>query len=53
MDGRRLDEAFERSLLNRDKYFLGAIAQNTAASASLLDRIAALPGDEYYEAMDH
>ena len=51
MDGRRLDEAFERSPLNRDKYFLGAIAQNTEASAELLDRIAALPGDDYYEPM--
>jgi hypothetical protein len=51
MDGRRLDEAFERSPLNRDKYFLGAIVQNVAASAALLDRIAALPGDEYYEVM--
>jgi len=53
MDGRQLDEAFERSPLNRDKYFLGAIAQNAAAGTALLDRIAALPGDEYYEAMDH
>jgi hypothetical protein len=51
MDGPRLDAAFERSPLNRDKYFLGAIAQNAAASAALIDRIAALPGDEYYEAM--
>jgi len=51
MDGRRLDEAFERSPLNRDKYFLGAIVQNAAASGALLDRIASLPDDVYYEAM--
>ena len=51
MDGRRLDEAFERSPLNRDKYFLGAIAQNAAAGAALLDRISVLPGDDYYESM--
>jgi hypothetical protein len=51
MDGRRLDAAFERSPLNRDKYFLGAIVQNAAASGALLDRIASLPDDVYYEAM--
>lgn len=51
MDGPRLDAAFERSPLNRDKYFLGAIAQNAAAGAALLDRMAALPDDAYYEPM--
>ena len=43
MDARALDQAFERSPWNRNRFFVGALARNRAASAQLLDRIANLP----------
>lgn len=51
MDGARLEQAFERSPWNRDRFFLGAIAQNERASDALLERIARLEDPELYEKM--
>jgi len=51
MSAAQLEEAFERSPWNRDRFFLGAIAQEKAASERLLDRIAQLPDPELYEKM--
>jgi hypothetical protein len=51
MTAGELDEVFGRSRWNRDKYFLGALVQNGAASPALLDRIAALPDAELYDSM--
>ncbi len=46
-----LDAAFERSKWNRDRFFLGVLAQHPAAAGGLLDRIAALPDPALYEPM--
>lgn len=46
-----LDEAFAHSRWNRDRFFLGALAQNPAASPALLEGIAALPDEALYETM--
>lgn len=51
LDARALDEAYARSPWNRDKYFLGALAQRKDASPALLDRIASLDDPELYEPM--
>ncbi|MSQ54342.1 MAG: hypothetical protein EXR31_03130 [Betaproteobacteria bacterium] len=51
MDAARLEAEFAGSSWNRNKYFLGALAQNPAASAGLLARIAARPDPELLEAM--
>jgi hypothetical protein len=51
MDVAQLEQAYGRSEWNRDKYFLGAIAQNRAARAALLARIAALDDPELYRPM--
>jgi hypothetical protein len=49
MTAGELDDAFAHSRFNRDRFFLGALALNPAASPSLLDGIAALPDAELYE----
>lgn len=51
LDGPALDARFAASPWNRDKFFLGALAQHNAASASLLERIAALDDPDLYEPM--
>ncbi len=51
MDVAQLERAYEQSLFHRDRYFLAAIAQNRAARASLLGRIATLRDPELYEPM--
>jgi hypothetical protein len=51
MNGPELETAFERSPRNRDRFFLGAIAQNPAADAALLDRIASIPDPALYRRM--
>jgi hypothetical protein len=51
MDVAQLERAFEDSPFDRDRYFLGALALNPAASARLLSRIGALRDAELYEPM--
>ena len=51
MTAGELDDAFARSHWNRDRFFLGALALNPAASPALLDGIAALPDADLYEPM--
>jgi hypothetical protein len=51
MDVAQLARAYEDSRFRRDRYFLGALAQNPAAGADLLARIAALRDPELYEPM--
>lgn len=51
MTSGELDDAFARSRWNRDRFFLGALALNPAASPALLDNIAMLPEAELYEPM--
>src|SRR5690606_24098938 len=51
MTAAQLDEVFARSKWNRDRFFLGALAQHPAAGGELLDRIAALPDPALYESM--
>jgi hypothetical protein len=46
-----LERAFDESRWRRDKYFLGALAENRAAAAPLLERIAGLEDPALYEAM--
>lgn len=49
MDARQLDAAFETSAWRRDRFYLGAIAQNPQAGAALLDRIAGLDDPGLFE----
>ena len=51
MDAPQLERAFTDSPWHRDRYYLGAIAQNKQANAALLARIAALEDPELYERM--
>ena len=51
MDERGLERAFDESSFRRDKYFLGALAENRAAGAPLLERIAGLDDPALYEPM--
>jgi len=51
MDAAELERAFEDSPWRRDKYFLGALAENRAAGPVLLERIATLEDPDLYEAM--
>jgi hypothetical protein len=51
MDVAQLEHAYEQSPFHRDRYFLAAIAQNRAARAGLLGRIATLRDPELYEPM--
>jgi hypothetical protein len=51
MDGAALDRAFDAAPLRRDRYVLAAMAQNKAAGAALLARIAALDDPALYEAL--
>jgi hypothetical protein len=51
MDAQQLERAFEDSPWRRDKYFLGALAENRAASPVLLDRIASLEDPDLFEPM--
>jgi hypothetical protein len=51
MDAAALARALDESRWREDPFFLGAIAQNPAADAALLDRIARLPDPRYYEPM--
>jgi len=51
MTAGELEETFGRSRWNRDRFYLGAIVQNPAASGALLDRVATLPDDDLYESM--
>jgi hypothetical protein len=51
MNASQLEENFAVSPWRRDKFFLGAIAQNQNASAALLGRIAELDDPELYEPM--
>jgi len=51
MDERQLERAFDESRFRRDKYFLGALAENRAAGAPLLERIASLEDPDLYESM--
>jgi hypothetical protein len=49
MDGAQLERAFAASPWRDDRFFLGALAQNPAASAPLLDRIAAIDDPRLFE----
>jgi hypothetical protein len=49
MDGGQLEQAFSTSPWRRDRFFLGALAQNAAASAPLLDRIASIDDPRLFE----
>jgi hypothetical protein len=51
MDGPALERAFDESRFRRDKYFLGALAENPAAGAALLERIASLEDPALFEPM--
>jgi hypothetical protein len=51
MDSLALDRAFEDSEFHRDRYFLGALAQNARARAGLLAQIARLNDADLYEPM--
>ncbi|MHC4448132.1 MAG: hypothetical protein ACYSXF_10185, partial [Planctomycetota bacterium] len=51
MDTARLAAYLERGALRRDKFVLGAIAQNPAADASLLDEIAQLEDPSLHRKM--
>jgi hypothetical protein len=51
MTGGELDDVFARSRWNRDRFFLGALALNPAASPALLEAIAVLPDAQLYESM--
>jgi hypothetical protein len=51
MTAGELDDVFARSRWNRDRFFLGALALNPAASPALLEAIAALPDARLYEPM--
>ena len=51
MKDEQLDVAFDHSPWKRNKYLLGAIAQNANASTDLLDRIASIPDSALYEKM--
>jgi hypothetical protein len=51
MDATQLERAFEASPWRRDKFYLGALAQNKAASAALLERIASLDNAGLFEPM--
>ncbi|HZQ72304.1 MAG TPA: hypothetical protein VFB08_05270 [Burkholderiales bacterium] len=49
MDAAQLEQAFDASPWRTNKYFLGAIAQNRAASPQLLSRMADLDTPQAYE----
>jgi hypothetical protein len=51
LDARSLDDAFERSPWNRDRFYLAALALRPDASPALLDRIAALDEPALFERM--
>ena len=51
LDAQALEAALEHSTWNRNKLFLGALAQHHAAGPALLARIAAMPDPELHEAM--
>lgn len=51
LDARALEDAFERSPWNRDRFYLGAMALRKDASPALLDRIAALEDPRLFEPM--
>ena len=51
MSAHELERAFETSRFARDKYFLGALAQNPAAGPALLERIASLEDPALAEPM--
>jgi hypothetical protein len=51
MDVGQIGRAFSDSPFKRDRYFLGALAQNPAAGAGVLERIAGLRDPELYEPM--
>ena len=51
MGAAQLEQAFGESPWREDRFFLGAIAQNTAAGEALLERIAQLPDPALYEPM--
>ena len=51
MNQRELERAFDESRFRRDKYFLGALAENPAAGAALLERIASLEDPALAEPM--
>jgi hypothetical protein len=51
LDGPALSAAFDGSPWRRDKFFLGALARNPAASSELLARIAGLEDPGLHEAM--
>jgi hypothetical protein len=51
MGERELERAFEESRFARDKYFLGALAENPASGPALLERIASVEDPALYEPM--
>jgi hypothetical protein len=51
MDAPALERAFDSSPWRANRYFLGAIAQNPAAGAQLLSRMADLDTPEVYESL--
>lgn len=51
LPGNRLEHAFAASPWNRNKFFLGALAQHKEADAALLEHIAALPDPALREGM--
>jgi hypothetical protein len=51
MGAAALEHAFDESHWRHDKYFLGALAENKAASPALLERIGGLDDAQLYEPM--
>ncbi len=51
MNSAQLERALEESPWRDNRFFIGALAQNKAASESLLERIARLPDPELYESL--
>ena len=51
INAQELETAFATSPLRHNRFFLGAIVQNEAASPDLLDRIASIADPELYEKM--
>jgi hypothetical protein len=49
MNGGQLEQAFSTSPWRHDRFFLGAVAQNAAASAPLLDRMASIDDPQLFE----
>ncbi|MBI5688089.1 MAG: hypothetical protein HZC54_23700 [Verrucomicrobia bacterium] len=51
MNGAELDEFLAHSMFRKNKFALGALAQNPKASAEILDRVARIPNPELHHRM--